>query len=192
MKNGNLGVITLGLLAATVCPSAMSGQQPSQKACDLLTPAELGSVIGGKAGHASGTETPYQKNPQLGIDHDGVVDECVESFGDRTVTITFTAITATEARRGAVDKAKQKDAQQTGRNLGLQVQFKDGGASHCTTLFLPDGAKDRTPATGTACSLLKGGYLVGVDVSGTSSGEVLPAEKVATLAEKAAARLPSR
>ena len=190
MKNANLRVITLGLLAATVFPSAMSGQQPSQKACDLLTPAELGSVIGGNAGHASGKEIPYHKNPQLGIEHEGVLYECVQSVGARKATVRYsTSGGAAESKKKA--EAVAKDAQKVMENLGYQVQFNDVGGSHCTTLLPFAGAKgNELIPVGTTCVLEKGEYFVSIQVSGTN--DVLPAEKVATLAEKAAARLPSR
>jgi hypothetical protein len=63
------------------------GQEPSQKAWDLLTPAELEAAIGGSVAHASENETAYKKNDR--IDHDGILYESAEAVGDRNVTIKW-------------------------------------------------------------------------------------------------------
>ena len=182
----------LSVIAALLLPVAAVGQTPSPKACDLLTSVELVEVIGGSFGHASGKEVPYRTNPQLGIDHDGILHECAEIVGARKVTVRFSTSEVTaEARKKA--EAVGKDGLAAMQKLGYQVQIKEVGGSHCTTLLPFAGAKgNELLPVGTTCVLEKGAHFVSIQVSGTSSGDVLPAERAAQLTEKAATRLPAR
>jgi hypothetical protein len=178
------------LLAALLWPIAASPQTASQMACDLLTPGELAAVIGESVGHVSGKEIPYRKNPQLGIDHDGVLYECVESVGARKAKIRYSTSQITTGARSKAE-AVGKDAQQAMRNLGYKIEFKQVDGSSCTTILpFADAKGSELLPVGTTCVLDRGGYFVSIMVSGTSPSDVLRPEKVALLAEKAASRFP--
>jgi hypothetical protein len=177
--------------AAMIWPIAALGQQPSQKACDLLTRAELEAAIGGSVAPPSGKEIPYKKSDR--IDHDGILYECSEIFDGRVVTIKYSTSQVTaEARQRAL--AIAKDAQDSMRKQGFEVQTKDINRSKCTTIVEPPNPKG-PPGPGmpqTACLREKGGYFVSITVAADGSSEVVSMEKVAGLTEKAASRIPAQ
>src|SRR5258708_19231674 len=74
---GLLRPASLWLLAALTWPVAASEQQNSMRACNLLTPTELSSAIGGSIGHPTGIFTP--KNPRP--DRNGDFWCCQERVG---------------------------------------------------------------------------------------------------------------
>jgi hypothetical protein len=178
------------LLLALICSAACWGQQSSQRACNLLTPAELETAIGGHAAHGTETETPYKKSAH--IDHDGVLYECKEPVGARRVTLRFTTTgISEEGKKQGADISN--DAQKWMRDQGYQIQVKEVNGSRCTTILPFAGAKgNELLPVGTTCVLKKGAYMVSIAVSATGSSDVVSMEKLATLADKAASRFPAR
>jgi hypothetical protein len=182
---------SLCLLTALIVPSAADGQTASQKACDLLTAAELQAATGGSVAHSSGTEAPYKKNEA--IDHDGVLYECSEAVGTWNLSIKYSTSQVTpEARKKGL--ATAIEMQEAMRKDGYQVQTKNISGSKCSTIVEPASAKhpEATVLVQTACQLEKGPYFVSITVRPTRSRDLFPMEKVAALAEKAALRLPTR
>jgi hypothetical protein len=185
------GTASLCLFTALIVPTSAGGQTASQKACDLLTPAELQAATGGSVTHSSGKETPYTKNER--IDHDGVLYECSEAVGTWNLSIKYSTSQVTpEARKKGL--ANTIEMQEAMRKDGYQVQTKDITGSKCSTIVEPANAKhpEATALVQTACLLEKGPYFVSVTVRPTRSRDLFPMEKLAALAEKAASRLPTQ
>lgn len=182
---------SLWLLAALVSPVAVSAQQDSLKACNLLTPTELSAVIGGSVAHASGRGRPYKKLSPV-TDHDGIVYTCSEDVGMHRVEIHYNTSPVTAAgKKFAQDHARE--AEEELRNQGYQVQTRDLSGAHCTSILPGSGAKNAVEgAVGTACVLEKGLYVLSVYVSATGASDVCSMEKVASLVEKAASRVPTQ
>src|SRR5258708_33183315 len=89
---GLLRPASLWLLAALTWPVAASEQQDSMRACNLLTPTELSSAIGGSLGHPTGIFTP--KNPRL--DRNGDFWSCQETVGTHEEWIFYNTLQVTE------------------------------------------------------------------------------------------------
>ena len=188
---GRARSLSLWLLAALISPVAVSAQQDSMKACNLLTPTELGAVIGGSVAYTSGRGRPYKKFPPV-TDHQGIVYTCSEDVGTHKVEIHYNTLPVTAAgKKFAEDHAKE--AEDDLRNDGYQVQTRDLSGAHCTTILPGSGAKNAVEgAVGTACVLEKGLYVLSVYVSATGASDVCSMEKVASLVEKAASRVPAQ
>lgn len=71
------------------------------------------------------------------------------------------------------------------KGQGWQYEKKDFGSTSCSLLTPPAGAASGSPAT--SCATVVKGMLV---IASTSSKASVPAEKLKSLAESAAARLP--
>jgi hypothetical protein len=187
-------LITVGFLVIAIWPNAAAGEQAphaSLKACELLTPVELEAAIGGSFSQQSGTEQAYTKNRFL--DHDGVFCGCEETVGTRHVTLRITTTpTAADAKKSA--ETGFKDTEDALRAQGLHVQAKDIGGVRCMTALRPTGPSQVVNADmlGTYCVREKGTYAISIQVGATGSGDALPIEKVAALAERAASRVPAQ
>jgi len=71
------------------------------------------------------------------------------------------------------------------KRQGWKYEKKDFGSTSCSLLTPPAGAANGSPAT--SCATVVKGMLV---MTSTSSKASIPAEKIKSLAETAAARLP--
>ena len=71
------------------------------------------------------------------------------------------------------------------KGQGWKYEKKDFGSTSCSLVRPPAGAANGSPAT--SCATVVKGMLV---MTGTSSKASIPAEKLKSLAETAAARLP--
>ena len=108
----------------------------------------------------------------------------------RSIRFTTAGITA-EGRKQGTDASN--DAQKWLRSQGYEIQVKQVNGSHCTTILPFAGAKgNELLPVGTTCVLEKGAYMLSIAVSATVSSKVLPMEKLAALADKAASRFPAR
>ena len=173
------------LFVALLWPIAVSAQQDGQqmKACNLLTPAELSAAIGGNAGQPMGTFSP--KNSQL--HRDGDFWSCEETVGARNVWIFSNTLPLT-----AEGKKLAQEQNDRYRKQGYQIQERELSGSRCATTVPPGGAKNPVPPPGTSCERDKGPYHIIVSVQATGANDLVPMEKVASLVEKAASRLPSQ
>ncbi len=170
---------TLSLLLALTWSVAASAQQDSMRACNLLTPTELSSAIGGSLGHPTGIFTP--KNPRL--DRNGDFWSCQETVGTHEVWIFYNTLQVTEE-----GKKLGHEMQDRLRKQGFQIQNKEVSGSHCSTMVLPAGSK--SSLVGTDCWRDKGPSHVAIKVGATGPNDLFPMEKVASLTEKAASRVP--
>lgn len=172
---------SLWLLVAPTWSGAASAQQNSMRACNLLTPTELSSAIGGSLGHPTGIFTP--KNPRL--DRNGDFWSCQEMVGTREVWIFYNTLQVTEE-----GKKLGQEMQDRLRKQGYDIENKDVGGSHCSTMVPPSGSK--SSLVGTDCWRDKGSSHVAVKVGATGANDLFPMEKVAALVEKASSRVASQ
>ncbi len=170
----------LWLMASLVWPVAVSAQQDSMKACNLLTPAELSAAIGGSVGHPSGIF--LAKNPRL--DRNGDFWSCEEMVGTRKVWIFYNTLQVT-----GEEKKQEQDVQDRLRKAGYQIQTKDVSGAHCSIMLLTAG---KSSLMGTDCWRDKGPSHVAVKVGATGQSDLMPMEKIAALVEKAASRVPAQ
>lgn len=171
----------LWLLTALIWPVAVSAQQDSMKACNLLSATELSAAIGGSVGHPSGIF--LAKNPRL--ERNGDFWSCQEMVGARDVWIFFNILPVTDE-----GKKLQQAMQDRLRKQGYQVQTKEMSGSQCYTVLPPAGEKYTSVLVGTSCGREKGPYSVAVKVGATGPNDVASMEKVAALTQKAASRVP--
>jgi len=168
--------------------SAFAQGQVSQKACSLLTPAELGAAIGGAVEQTSGREIPFRKDEHH--DHDGAVYICTSKLGSRYVYITFSTSPVT-AEGKKQDKAQVKTLEDKMRQQGYQIKPQSLGSTKCLTILPPSGGKlVAGQGPGTNCTVERGAYFVSLSITATSQSDLFPLDKLRRLAEMAASRLP--
>jgi hypothetical protein len=171
------------LSVALIWPVAASAQQDSMKACNLLTPAELGAAIGGSVGHPMGIFTP--KNAKQG--RNGDFWSCEETVGARKVWIFYNTLQVTEE-----GKKQQQELTDRLRKQGYQIQERELNGSRCATRVPPGGGNSNGLEPQASCERKKGPYQIIVAIDGTSANDLVPLEKVASLVEKAASRAPAQ
>jgi hypothetical protein len=181
---------TTGFFVAAISAVAHLTAQPSRpasRACELLSPTELGTAVGGSLGPQSGSERPYKKNPM--VDHDGVLYTCSQTVGVRRVTIVLNKSAVTAAGKRFAE-AGAKGAESALKEQGFQVQAKEIGGSRCMTIRPPAGSTSVDPdRLGTNCVRETASNVVSVTVGLIGAVDAVPMEKVAALAEKAASRV---
>jgi hypothetical protein len=185
--------MTIGFRVVAIWSMALPTAQPSRaaaKACELLTATELGTAVGGNVGQQSGAQKPYTKNPM--VDHAGVLYTCSETVGVRKVTIVLNTAAVTASGKQFAE-AGARGAESALREQGFQVQAKEVGGSRCMTILPPAGSRSvDADRLGTNCVRETGPYVVSVTVGLIGAVDPVPMEKVAALAEKAAARVPAQ
>jgi hypothetical protein len=111
----------IAFLVVLIWPAAALAQQDSMKACNLLSPAELGAAIGGSVGHPMGIFTP--KNPKQG--RNGDFWSCEQTVGTRKVWIFYNTLQVTEE-----GKKQQQEVTDRLRKQGYQIQEKELKVCH--------------------------------------------------------------
>lgn len=167
------------VLAALIWPAAVSAQQ-NMKACNLLTPAELSAGIGGSVGHATRIFSPKNSYPAGDW-------SCEQTVGSRKVRIFCDTLPVTEEGKRLAQEQRERYGKQ-----GYRIQERELGGSRCATIVLQAGAKDTFGIEGTSCERQEGPYHIIVVVGATGPNDIVPMGNVASLAEKAASRVPAR
>jgi hypothetical protein len=136
------------------------------KACKLLTAAELEPVVGGKLSTFS---------PQ--------------SYGNADMC-TATSPTAKVMLRWAMKKGSSAEAAAKGlemmKKMGATVDLKTFGPIICSTLIPPKGRE--AAGFNTTCTVSKGDAVAGVEVTAKTQKDMVSIDKLHPLAEKMAGR----
>jgi hypothetical protein len=192
MPRPRLEKIAVGLCLLATLPAvghaAAQSSSRSEKACSLLTPADLEGVLGTKlARPLAGTEVPYTKDADH--DHDGSVLSCQGKAGARFVTVVFGTqpVTPEGRRRG---EAKVKAAEDKLVKAGYKIETKEFGGVRCWTMLPPPADTPGHAVFGSNCGGTKGDYFYSISISATGKNDLIPIEKLKALADKAASRLP--
>ncbi|MBZ5535028.1 MAG: hypothetical protein LAO31_03655 [Acidobacteriia bacterium] len=176
--------LVLVLLAALVVPAPLRAQS-GPKACSLLTNSEVEEVMGAKVANSSEGDIPYKKGPTS--DHDGTLMTCNWKMGERSVSLVYsTGSVTTEGKKQREHKIKASE--ETLISEGYKVDKKDFGNMKCSTMVPP--AQQTVKQFSTTCRTRKGPMFVTVSSSASGQDDLVPMEKISTLAEKAVSRLP--
>jgi hypothetical protein len=182
--------VALSLLAASLGATGAGVPKPtrSDKACSLITTAELAAVVGMKLDKALvGLEVPFKKDATH--DHDGSLFTCQGMVGGRYVMVAYgTRPVTPEGRKRA--EARVERSQEKLRKEGYAIDARDFGNVKCWTMAAPPADTSATAMFGTNCGGTKGDYFFAVLVSGARKSDIIPVEKLKALVDKAASRLP--
>jgi hypothetical protein len=181
------------LAAAVVVAFGASGgaaEKPvrSERACSLITAGDLDSALGLKGGNPLvGMEIPYTKDANH--DHSGSLLMCQGNVGGRYVSVTFGSrpITPAGRKRGEEKIARTQDAL---RKRGYTIRTGEGDGIECWTMAAPPGDTTGAAMFGTTCGGVKGKDFYSITVSAHSADELIPMDRLRTLARTAASRLP--
>jgi hypothetical protein len=176
--------LVLVLLAAVVVPAPFRAQS-GPKACSMLSISEVEEVIGAKVTNSTEGDIPYKKGPNS--DHEGTLMTCNWKMDGRSVSLVYSTKSVT------VEGKKQREnkistSQEALISEGYKVDKKDFGNMRCSTMAPP--AQQAVKQFSTTCGTEKGRMFVTVSASASGQDDLVPMEKIKTLAEKAASRLP--
>ncbi len=190
MKRACSAAAALCLLATGARASAAATQpaKRSERACSLLTAADLERVLGLKGGAPLiGLEVAFTKDATH--DHAGSHFTCQGTIGGRYLAVEFGSGPATaEGRRRARERlAESRDAL---RAKGYVIAADEDDAVRCWTIAAPAGDASPTALFSTTCAGTKGGNDYSITISASGASDLVPTAKLRALARTAASRLP--
>ena len=165
----NRATRTLHLLAATILCVALAAQAqtPAGKACGLITESEAQSILGAKV---------ILKDGSLGS-----AQTCTAE--SQTATMMLRSFKRTGDASGATEKAGIEAV----KKMGTQVDVKTSGGIMCMTTVPP--ANLAQYGYGTSCTVMSKAPLFAViEVKSKTPKDMIPMEKLRTVAEKMATR----
>ena len=139
----------------------------ANKACGLLTPAELQSVVGGSLAGLNGGSMP------------GDVQICTGSAPKARVMLRI-------ARAKGNSAAAAAKGVEIARKMGAQVDVKTFGPITCSS-FIPPQDK-QAYGFNTTCTVTKNDTVAGVEITAKNQADMVPIDKLHPLAEKMAGR----
>jgi hypothetical protein len=166
MINARGASLRMGLFAGLVLLAPAFLTAADNKACKLLTPAELEPVIGGKLSALS---------PQSS----GSADMCFASSPNAKVMLRWAM------KKGAPGDAAAKGVE-IARKMGATVDVKTFGPIACSTFIPPKGRE--VAGFNTTCTVSKGDAVAGVEVTAKTQKDMVAIDKLHPLAEKMAGR----
>lgn len=148
------------------------GAVEGNKACGLLTPAELESVLGAKVTLSGGGQMPG-----------GKIEICTGQAPTATVVLRLSpGLDPGRDRSGAKVKAGLEKM----KNMGFQMDVKTFGPIVCSTVEPPAGKEQM--GYNTTCTVSKDTALAGIEIAANSKNNMVPIEKLRPLADKMAGR----
>lgn len=155
-----------GLAAAMLlmCLAAAGGAQCARllaqgKACGLATPEELQAAMGGPV-------TALKSHQSAGS------DVCMGQTPTATVLLR---LVTTSGKPGA-----EAAGVEAARKLGAQVEVKTEGPITCSSMIPPKGLEQY--GFNTTCAVFKSGQVAAVEVAAKSQKDMVPVERLRTLA----------
>ena len=166
-------------MAVAVCAVAFAAsvQAPvsaadGNKACGLLTPSELESVLGTKVSLSGGGGMAAQK-----------AELCTGKTSASTVMLRLvTGLDPGRDRSGGTEKKGVEMVKQ----MGIQVDVKTFGPITCSTMVPPANLAQH--GFNTTCTVSKPTAVAGVEVTAKSQQDMVSIERLHPLAEKMANR----
>ena len=160
--------VAFAVVALLVAAAPVIATAEANKACGLLTAAELESVLAAKVSGLSSGATGVKD-----------VQMCTGSTPAARILL-----------RIAKSRGNSKDAAAKGieiaRQMGAQVDLKTFGPITCSS-FIPPKDKE-VYGFNTTCTVTKGDSVAGVEITAKSRAAMIPIDKLHPLAEKMAAR----
>jgi len=156
------------VLAGTLAGAGTAGA--ANRACGLLTAAELESAVGGKVS---------------GLSQGGAGVAGVEMCSASTPAASILLRIAKSSGRpsGEAERAGLEIA----RKMGAEVEVRTFGPVTCSTIVPPQSMADY--GFNTTCSVVKAGQVAAIEVNAKSRKDQVPIEKLRPLAEKIAGRI---
>jgi len=164
--------VLLACVGAIVMIVATPAAAADIKACDLVTPSELESVLGAKVILKSDGTIPG-----------GKTEHCTGQAP--AVAVLLRLVTGLEPGRDHPDGKEKKDIEMA-KSMGGQVEVKSFGPVTCSTI-LPS-AKLAQMGYNTTCTVNKDRAVAGIEVTAKSRKDMISIEKLRPLAEKMAGR----
>jgi len=153
----------LFLCAAT----SASSQTVDNKACSLLTSAEIQAATGLKVSSWKAQQTAQTD-----------VALCSGNAGTATVLLR------TATKTGASDRESKGLA--IAKQMGAQVDVKTFGPLTCSSMIPPKSLEQY--GFNTTCSVQKGSRIAAIEVTAKAQNDMVPIEKLRPLAEKVTSR----
>ena len=182
--------VALCVLVTTAAVSEAATRPPtrSERACSLLTAADLERVLGLKGGGPLiGLEVAFTKDATH--DHEGSHFTCQGTLGGRYVSVEFRSGPATaEGQRQVQERLAKSQVALQAKGYVITADERDG--VRCWTIAAP--ARDTSPTAlfSTTCAGTKGRNEYSITVSASGASDLVPTAKLRTLARTAATRLP--
>jgi hypothetical protein len=146
----------------------------SNKACGLLTPSELQSVLGVEVVLGGGVAMPA-----------GGAAMCIGKTGTATVMLRVAKRKMPEGKAPA--GARERAGIEMAKKMGAQVDVKNFGPITCSTMVpAPSMAQY---GYNTTCTVVKAGVVAGVEVTVKRQKDMIPIERLRPLAEKMSGRI---
>ena len=147
----------------------LAAQTPTSDACRLVTEAEFESVLGGKV-------TPQSTSI-------GEVQTCSARAQASSATVRLFK------RTGDPSGAKEQAGIEALKKMGAQVDVKTSGGITCVTTVPPANMAARM-GFGTSCTVMsKAPIYAVIETRATSQKDLVPMEKLRSVAEKMAGRM---
>jgi len=163
-------LITLMCLAiVTVSVQGASGaRQNDNKACGLVSPPEIESILDGKVAWNGSASLPGD-----------TIHICAGQAANARITLLLVTGVASEGDRS---DSKGKARLELVRQMGEQVEIKTFGPIVCSTLEPPSGQQHIGYST--TCTVSKGTTMAGIEVTANNKEAMLPIERLRPVAEK--------
>jgi len=160
-------------MAVAVCAGAFAAgvQAPvsaadGNKACGLLTPSELESVLGAKVSLSGGGGMAVQK---------------AELCTGKTSTVMLRLVTGLDPGRDRSGGTEKKGMEMV-KQMGVQVDVKTFGPITCSTMVPPVNLAQY--GFNTTCTVSKATVAAGIEVQVKSQKDMVSIEQLRSLAEK--------
>lgn len=162
-----IGVPSLAVVVVAVAAQASMAQAPANKACGLVTEADLQSALGSKVTLKAGSM--------------GDVQTCGGDTQSARVLLRFfkrsTDLAGTE-EQAVIDEI---------RKMGVQVDVKTSGGIMCMTAVPP--ANMAAMGFNTSCTVMsKAPTFAVIEITAKTQKDMVPMEKLRAVAEKMASR----
>jgi hypothetical protein len=151
-------ILVIGM--ATVGNGLFARVLAQGKACGLATPEELQAAMGGPV-------TALKSHPVAGGG-----DVCMGQTPTATILLRLAARTGKEGAEAA--------GVESARRLGAQVEVKTEGPITCSSMVPPKGLEQY--GFNTTCAVFKSGQVAAVEVTAKSQKDMVPVERLRTLA----------
>jgi hypothetical protein len=162
--------VCAGAFAASVL--APVGAADGNKACGLLTPSELQTVLGNTVSLSGGSG--------MGV---GRAELCTGQTS--TATVMLRLVTGLDPERDRSGGTEKKGVEMV-KQMGIQVDVKTFGPITCSTMVPP--ANLAQYGFNTTCMVSKPTAVAGVEVTAKSQQDMVSIERLHPLAEKMANR----
>lgn len=165
-----LVALCAGMIAAMMPAPAVAAE--GNKACGLLTPSEIESVLGASVALNGGA-------PMSG----GKIEICMGQVPTATVMLRLaTGLDPGRDRSGS----KEKAGIELFKKMGAKVDVKTFGPVTCSTIEPPVEQTQR--GINTTCTVSKETSVAGIEVTAKSQKDMVPIDRLRPLAEKMAGR----